>query len=245
MPDNRDLRNVLRDEAERHLPDRAAMLGRIDERRATAPNRLVALFRPVAPGPRRALNVLRPVAAAVAVAGVLVAGITGINMAGGAPDPVSATPMPPVAPSISPSTVPSRKSTAEPPKATHRSFLTATASLNPYSIDNWGQSDLVLATTGTITALDVTVRIAKSPGLRSTGKWTSIPAELITVAESSTKKDLVYRFTLKPGATLAPGSYTFAAQYNHAAGARSMSADSYEATATAGKTAHVEGDYLD
>jgi hypothetical protein len=229
VPDDRDLRSLLSEEAERHLPDRDAMLDRINERRGAAPNRLMALFRPVAPGPRRALNVLRPVAAAVAVAGLLVAGITGINLAGRPPEPhpqVAATPSPSAS-------------------AAPRPFLTATATLNPYSIKTWAQSDLVLATTGTITKLDVTLRIAKTAKLRSTGRWTSIPTSLVTIAESGTKKELVYRFTLKPGATLAPGRYTFAAQYNHAAGTRSMAADSYEATATAGPTEHVKGGFLD
>ena len=69
-------------------------------------------------------------------------------------------------------------------------------------------------------------------------------ADLLPVMTAYLDRDLVYRFTLHPGATLAPGSYTFAAQYNHAAGTRSMAGDSYDATATAGATAHLEGTYL-
>jgi hypothetical protein len=234
VPDDRDLRSVLHDEAHRHSPDRGAMLDRITQRRGTAPNRLMALLRPVEPGPRRALNVARPVAAAVAVAGLLVAGVTGINLA--------SSPAPPPAPQAagSPPPVPTSPAPYSTPPS---SFLTATGTLNRYSIDNWGQSDLVVATTGTITALDVTVRIAKTAGLRDTGHWTSVPAEMITSSVSTTRSTVVYRFTLKPGATLAPGNYTFAAQYNHLAGHRSMAADSYEVSATAGRKAHVTGGY--
>ncbi|GIM93288.1 hypothetical protein [Paractinoplanes toevensis] len=236
MPDDRDLRSVLHDEADRHSPDRGAMLDRINQRRGTAPNRLMALFRPVEPGPRRALNVARPVAAAVAVAGLLVAGVTGIDLASSpAPPPVpQAAGSPPPVPT-SPAPYSARPSSSR--------FLTATGTLNRYSIESWGQSDLVLATTGTITALDVTVRIAKTRGLRDAGQWTTIPDELITSSVNATGSTFVYRFTLKPGATLAPGSYTFAAQYNHSAGTRSMAGDSYEVTATAGKKAHVTGGY--
>ncbi|GIF17820.1 hypothetical protein BJ973_009216 [Actinoplanes tereljensis] len=252
MPDDRDLRSVLHDEADRHSPDRGAMLDRINQRRGSAPNRLMSLFRPVEPGPRRILNVARPVAAAVAVAGLLVAGVTGINLAGqqtvpppapqaaASPPPVPTSPAP-YSPAPSSSAPSASASSSAPPKKPR--LLTATGSLNRYSIDNWGQSDLVVDTTGTITKLDVTVRIARTPGLLDTGHWTSVPNELITSSVSTTGSAFVYRFTLKAGATLAPGSYTFATQYNHSAGTRSMAADSYEVTATAGKKTRLTGGY--
>ena len=53
---------------------------------------------------------------------------------------------------------------------------------------------------------------------------------------------MLYRFTLNAGATLAPGSYMFAAQYNHSTG-RKLTRDSYEATATASGPAEVTGPY--
>ncbi|MFD0521199.1 hypothetical protein [Paractinoplanes durhamensis] len=155
---------------------------------------------------------------------------------------MAASPEPAPTPAYSvPSTSSSPSSRPSSPRKQKR-FLTATGKLNPYSIDTWGQNDLVLATTGTITALDVTLRVARTPGLAATGRWTTVPESMVTVTESNTKKDFVYRFTLKPGATLAPGSYTFAAQYNHA-GARPLAGDSYDATAAAGKKAHVTGGY--
>ncbi|GAA0556702.1 hypothetical protein GCM10010172_44570 [Paractinoplanes ferrugineus] len=238
MPDDRDLRSALHSEAERHLPDRDAMLDRINKRRNSAPNRLRSLFRPVAPGPRRVLTAARPVAAAVAVAGLLVAGITGINLAGRtpAPDPQVAASPDPAAITAAPTKPPPKSPTA--PGA----FLTAIGSPNSHSIPNWTQSDLVLTTTGTITALDVTVRIAKTADVNSTGRWTSVPESMMTITVSSSGKALVYRFTLNAGATLAPGHYTFAAQYNHATH-RSVAADSYDATATAGTTVHLKGGY--
>jgi len=87
------------------------------------------------------------------------------------------------------------------------------------------------------------VRIAKTAGLVDAGHWTSVPANLVTSSVTSTASAYVYRFTLNAGATLSPGSYTFAAQYSHDAGTRSVAADAFDATATATRKAHVKGDF--
>lgn len=199
--DDRKLRGLLHEEAERHLPDADAIQARINRRRGSG---------------RLTVTALRfgPAAAALAVAGVLVAGVTGIHLT--SRQPAAGTPAP---------------------------FLSATATLNRYSIDDWSQSDLTITTTDTITALDVTIRVARTARVADTGHWTTVPVSLITTGVTSTDAELVYRFALNAGATLAPGSYTFAAQYNHATGTRSLAGDSYEATATATGPAHVAGGF--
>jgi hypothetical protein len=274
--DDRNLRNALHEEAERHVPDRDAMLARINRRRGSGRRGVMSLlFQPVGPGARRAMAVMRPAAAALAVAGVLIAGVSGINLANRAPQPgpqVAGPPAAAPAPTATPSDAPvtsvgpaTHTTTAVPPTSPARpssrrptttgqpsrpppppvedGFLSATAVLDPHSIADWAQSNLTLATTETITALDVTVRVARTPGVADTGHWTSIPAELITSAMTATDAELVYRFTLNPGATLAPGDYTFAVQYNHATGDRPLTGDSYEATVSAPAAAKVTGRY--
>src|SRR5690242_8448817 len=71
---------VLRQEAERHVPDGDAMFDRINQRRFAA-----TPVRPARTGWR--FTGLRPMAAAFSVAATLVAGFTGIRLlAGGEPD---------------------------------------------------------------------------------------------------------------------------------------------------------------
>jgi hypothetical protein len=238
--DDRALRSLLQEEAERHQPDRDAMLARINRRRGTPRRGVMSwLFQPAGPGARRVMAVARPVAAAAAVAGVLVAGVTGINLADRAPAPDRQVAGPPGTATASPAPAHSR---ALPPAA-RDGYLSATAVRNSHSIPSWSQNDLILATTEQITALDVTLRVARTAGVVDTGHWSTIPTELITTGVTTTDRELVYRFTLNAGATLAPGSYTFAAQYNHEAGNRSVSADTYAATAKAGDTAHAKGNF--
>ena len=98
----------------------------------------------------------------------------------------------------------------------------------------WAQGNLVLTTADTITALDVLVSVARTDGVTGAGQWTSIPADMLTMTVTEEKDALLYRFTLHEGATLAPGDYTFAAQYLHAAGDRDATADTYGAIASAG-----------
>jgi hypothetical protein len=264
-PDADHLRGVLNAEADRHQPDRAAMLARITEaRNASARGRLARIV----------AGLMRPAAAATAVAGVLVVGVAGaqvIDYTQNRPDTPAAAPTPSPSPSsASPSSAaassrphasssavspprpattrphPSSPATSKPstkaPVTPPGSFLTATAALDPASFDNWAQSNLVLATTETITALDVTIRIAATGKPTDPGRWTSIPTEIVDMSVKPTGGGWSYRFILKKNQTLAPGRYTFAAQYNHAPGSRDLSHDTYSAKAgTADDKAKVSG----
>ena len=195
MPlDERDLRGMLREEADRHLPDRAAMLARIERGRAA-----------------RTGGLLRPMAAATAVAAVLAAGVLGVRTANQPPSPA---PGPRVA-------------------APDRPQVDADGRRDPHSIPSWTQQNLTLRTTTTITTLDVTIRIARTAGVADTGSWSSVPDEMVVRTVTTGKERLVYRFTLRPGYTLAPGAYVFAAQFNHATGGRRSAGDRYAVTGPA------------
>jgi hypothetical protein len=247
--DEHDLRTVLRHEADRHEPDRDAMRRRIDRAREATPDGTMAR---VAAAFRRPLPAVRPVAVAAAVTGVLVLAIAGIDLAGRSPAP----PTPVAAPvTAARSPAPSLAGTAAPPTAhpsPHRStsslgppiatsasasasaandgFLTAVPALDPHSIATWAQSNLTVTTTEKITALDVTIKVARTAGVAKTGHWSSIPADLTVQTVHTSTGSLLYRFTLTDGSTLAAGTYTFAAQYDHAAGPRSTEGDTWTAT---------------
>jgi hypothetical protein len=258
--DERDLRTALREEADRHRPDRAAMLERITHGRQAH-----------APRPRdRVSALLRPAAAAVAVAVVLVLAVAGVRLANRGPEvddrqvaaptvapatpapATTATPKPSAAGTTTTATRPPRTPTgasspATPatPRVTDRDgFLAALGQVDPHTDDGWSQGNVVLETTKKLTAVDVTVTVALTPGVVETGRWSTVPNNMLTMTSARTRKELVYRFTLKPGFTLGPGEYTFAAQFNHAAGKRPVTGDSYRAKAAAGgQDAKVSGGF--
>lgn len=95
---------------------------------------------------------------------------------------------------------------------------------------SWTQSDVVLTTSGPLTSLTVELRVARTAGAAATGTWSSAPGVAApSVAEAGA--ELVYRWTLQPGTTLAPGTYTFAGQFRHATGGRDTGADRWTARA--------------
>lgn len=264
--DERDLRSALREEAERHRPDRDAMLDRINRGRAAYAR---------VPTPRsRAAALLRPVAAAFAVAVVLVLAVAGVQLANREPETpelpvagvsVAPTTTPAPAPATTaapkPSTAvtvtskPSRTSPAgttppskappsgEGPKVDRDGYVASTGRVDPNSNEGWSQGNVVLASTRKLTALDISVEVALTPGAVYSGQWSTVSPDLLVVTHSQTNKRLIYRFTLRAGATLPPGEYTFAVQFIHT-GRRSAGDDGYVARVTGdGKDAKVSGGF--
>jgi hypothetical protein len=253
------VRSALRATAEAHQPDRAAILARIRRGQATGP----AL--PHRRGHRRTVVRVAGMAAAVVAALGLSAAVTWAALSDGTTrKPVQAAsatarPAPTVASNAAPGLAPSREDTIRPPSAAHasrspaaspesnrfqRGFLWSRGTIDPRSIDNWAQGKVTLRNSQTMTALQVRVRIARTPYVSSTGAWSTVPVDDLVTTVEEQPDALVYLFTLKPGAHLAPGEYVFGVQYNHAVGGRHPSRDHYQATATAGGTrVEVEGGF--
>ncbi|GIE29096.1 hypothetical protein Ait01nite_021410 [Actinoplanes italicus] len=239
-----DLGSVLRHEAERHVADRDAMLTRIVQRRSE-------------PARGRWTLTLRPVAAAASVVATLVAGFAGIRLVGDRPEPERT----PAATEGSSASTPSATATPSPSGRTPldkgdggvrkpdppapgntavtpgwqpvNGFLSSVAVVDGHSVGTWAQGNVTLTASETISALEVVINVAKSAGVKDAGRWSTVPETMITSTVTEEKNRLVYRFSLKQG-TLAPGSYVFAAQYQHAAGERDPATDTYGALATAG-----------
>ncbi|MFC1400086.1 MULTISPECIES: hypothetical protein [Streptacidiphilus] len=260
--DQERLAAVLRTEAERHRPDREAMLARVER----------GQFSGAVRGRRRRTSGR----AGLRLAGIVLASAVGfgLSVAGtwaavgefSAPKPTEpvvavttpssvgsaeATPSPspssaPASPSAGASSPSTATGTAGATGATRvqQGFLWSDGSIDPHSNTSWSQSNITLKNRYTVTALDVTVTLADTPGLSSTGAWSTVPAADLDTTVTSRNGTLVYEFKLKPGATLAPGSYVFAGQYNHAAGGRDAGQDTYRATATGhGSGAEVYGNF--
>jgi hypothetical protein len=99
--------------------------------------------------------------------------------------------------------------------------------LDPTSSPYWAQEDVTLTVDRPLASLVVTVRVGRGNGATFAGAWLSLPAEDFTVEKITGTAQLVFRWTLKPGRKVRPGSYTFGAQYARTPGARNLSADTY------------------
>ncbi|MCX4984872.1 hypothetical protein [Streptomyces sp. NBC_00572] len=216
--DETRLRHELREAALAHRPDHARMLARV-ERGLAAP---APVTRPVRPVNRWTGRRWAGVAAvAAAVAGVVgLGGLAATTLNGRTATPATVLPAP----------GPSAR---------------ATATIDPGSNRWWAQSDLGLTTDTPVTGLTVELRIVRTPGVVSTGHWRTRPAEDFTATVAEEGRELVYRWTLKPGRTVPPGPHVFAGQYNHAEGVRDASADTYTAVLTGadGGRTTLDGDF--
>ncbi|MFF9850551.1 hypothetical protein [Streptomyces litmocidini] len=199
--DEAQLRRELQEAALAHRPDHARILARV-ERGMAAP---APADRPGRPRPWSGRR--RPSAVAIAVA-VAVAGVVGLG--GLAATTLGDRPAGPA------TTLPAPGPTAR-----------AAGTIDPGSNRWWAQSDLAVTTEAPLAGLTVELRVARTPGVVSTGHWRTRPAEDFTVTVTEEPRALVYRWTLKRGRTVPPGPHAFAAQYNHAEGVRDASADTY------------------
>ncbi|WP_035858573.1 hypothetical protein [Cryptosporangium arvum] len=116
--------------------------------------------------------------------------------------------------------------------APEQGWLWSDGSMDPNSNDNYAQSTVTLKSKTEMTALDVTIRVALSSGVRATGNWSTIAKDKLVVTTRERSGWLYYRFQLRAGATIAPGDYTFAGQYDPG-GPRSTGKDAYLASASA------------
>ncbi|WP_435176543.1 hypothetical protein [Actinacidiphila sp. bgisy145] len=108
--------------------------------------------------------------------------------------------------------------------------VTSGGSVDPNSNAYWTEDDVKVTSTVALTSLTVELRVSGRSGeVDSNSSYTS--ASGVTTSVSTSGGDLLYRWTLNPGQTLPPGTYTFAGQFDHAARDRATSADRYTVTA--------------
>ena len=250
-----DLRRRLREAAEARQPNRDAMLVRIERgmARSDGSDRAWSLRR------RKQASWLKVSLATLAVAGVT--GLGGLAVAAGmqqrAPQPMtpavvaptgdtaSATPSPRAStgkPSATASPTPSRQPTTTANSADGP--IAARGTINRRSIIYWAQNDLTIDVAQPLSTLTVEVRIAQTDGVQYTGEWRTAPADDFTVSVTPADGFLIYRWTLKPGRTVAALRQIFAAQYNHSTGKRDASKDTFRVeTTVAGHTFVVWGNF--
>ncbi len=98
-------------------------------------------------------------------------------------------------------------------------------------------SVVTIRTAETLTALEVTIRLAGSAGLVPRSGSQQVPGASVNSRVTEEAGALVYHFTLSSGDTLAPGAYLFYARYTYEPGGRDAGADRYTVTATSGSGA--------
>ncbi len=155
-------------------------------------------------------------------------------------------------PATAPATTPATGSPAGPVKGApgntrvEQGPLWSDGSIDPDSGDTQGASVITLKTSEKLTALTVTVRVAKTPGLTSRGGTKSVPGASVTTGVTDQPGALLYTFRLAPADEVAPGTYTFTAKYTYAAGGRDAGGDTYEAVATSagGQSLDVYGNFF-
>jgi hypothetical protein len=240
-PDDRRtdyVRSALRDAAQAYEPDRTAMVHRVASGRAAAR--------------AKARRGIYPVAAALAVAVIVVLSVVAVRSAGDngiRPNPPAAAPLPvaspPAAASVSPSGSPSARKTTggashsatagTPPDGTAPGgtatdgAVTAKGGVGANSVATWSETKVTITSAKPLSALRVTITVALTPGAAAAGKYTTVPNSDVTVTVTKDGSALTYAYVLKQGTALAPGSYLFAAQFDHHSG-RSMAKDSYAVT---------------
>jgi hypothetical protein len=241
------IRSALHDAAEAYQPSRTAIVNRVASGRAATRSeaRRLAFFS------------IRPVGAALAVAVTLVLSVVAVrSMNTDGPNNVAVNPpaAAPVAASASASRAPTTarpdatstkqpRESAAPPPATGQTgpsgqpagsdFLICDGAVDPHSVDTWSQNNVTITNTKTIDSLRITIKVALTAGTADAGRWTTVPNSDITITVTRQATALTYAYALKPGTTLAPGRYTFAAQFQHHSG-RSADQDSYTVTARTG-----------
>ncbi|MEU5026817.1 hypothetical protein [Streptomyces milbemycinicus] len=238
--DRIDVAAELRTAAESHRPDRARMLARVtagmagDQRRHSG--RGAGAGRPWT----RVAGPVAGLAAAVAAAGIVVLATEPTQR----PQTVRTSSEPAVPPAHagrdsgsggetddgSRRHTPTASPTAVGPNHLADPVVRSNGEIDPGSNPYWAQSDVILKTGKPLTSLTVELRVAHTGGVLTTGAWSTLPTDDMKVSVRSEKNALVYRWTLRDGATVPAGRHVFAGQYNHAEGDRDLTEDSYSAS---------------
>lgn len=115
-----------------------------------------------------------------------------------------------------------------------RPVMSFAARVDGRDSDYWSQDILDVTSDRPLTALRVTLRVARTRGARLTGSWLSLSPEDFDVATDTNAHTLVYRWTLKPGHKVPTGTVSFAGQYQHGNDRRDFREDGYTVTASGG-----------
>jgi hypothetical protein len=110
--------------------------------------------------------------------------------------------------------------------------MSCTGTVDKNSVPTWTQDTVTVRTTKRTSAFAVTITVPRTAGAREAGKFSTVPNTDLTIIVEKTAEALLYHFRLAEGVQLPPGSWVFAAQFEHHAG-RDRDRDSYVVSARA------------
>ena len=266
QPSESALRVELRRVLAEHEPDRTAMLNRIAANRGSRRTRWAQTA--------RLAGSTLAVATVLGLGGAASWALAGINSADNMPsgpplatEPVtigSASPSPSASPTSRPATSrprttvpssppPSASASASTPEVrghpgdtqVEKASLWSDGSVVPGGSGAAEQSAVTLKAGADVTELDLTIRVAMTPGLADQGATDNVATAGITATVERQSDALLYHFVLAEGATLPAGTYVFTARYGHDGATRDAGADTYEAFGTDvnRKRLHVYGNF--
>jgi prepilin-type N-terminal cleavage/methylation domain-containing protein len=100
----------------------------------------------------------------------------------------------------------------------------------------YGEDRIYLTNTDTVSALTITINVARTTNLTYHGMYTDFWGGISTMSNDTGKNFVTYTFTLDKGQTMVPGSWTIVAQWDVAGGIeRVTSEDTWSVTSTSGK----------
>ena len=111
------------------------------------------------------------------------------------------------------------------------SVVSATSAVAPSSNAQWTEEDVYVTLPDPVTALQVIIRATPNAGYSQERDYSTHDLSVFDVSVNSDASGLIYTFTLKPGQTVQPGTFTFAAQYSHSS-PHDTSGDTYSLSAT-------------
>jgi endo-1,4-beta-xylanase len=141
-------------------------------------------------------------------------------------------PTPTPTPTGSPTATPTPTGTPTPTPRGTPGAVTATpvvAASGPW----FDEEDLRLSTSGSVTALTVTIVVQRTGGVSFSGQYNTVGGQVLQ-SNSSTATAVTYTYALASGQTLAAGSPLFAAQLRGSGTTHPTSADTFSVTLTSG-----------
>jgi hypothetical protein len=144
------------------------------------------------------------------------------------------------------STHPAASTSGTPISSSSSALVAATSSIATTSNGVWSELDLAVTVKQRLTALHVTVKVSKCEGLANTGSFDTVGSTFTVAATKGSDGSITYEFDLAKGDTIAPGEYTFAAQFQHASAGWKAQDDTYYVsarTATSTSASSASGAY--
>jgi hypothetical protein len=140
-----------------------------------------------------------------------------------------------------PTSAPSTSSSSTPSAGAGVKLVSATGTVNSDSFEYWSEEDISVTLDEPVTALRLTVNVARTALVASTGYWTTYNKTMFDVTVTTQANVVTWVFTLKSGQTLQAGNAGFAVQFNRGP-SHNAAADTYALSVTgAGQDAAVQG----